>query len=428
MIATDQLLAEGYIQTRVGSGTFVTLALPTLPQTKIATPYLDPSVEPPLSAWGQKAKQQAAAIPVGPPPPEIDFRYGFAPPDPDLLEWWRRAVHRAFDHTPLDYGDAQGLPDLRSRLSEHLALHRGVQCSPEQVMVVGGSQQALNLVARVLINPGDPVLIEEPHYQGARAVFRAAEADLIGLPVDQQGLEITARTPSARLAYVTPSHQFPTGAVLSLTRRLALLDWAERNNALILEDDYDSEYRYEGRPIEAVQGLDRRGRTLYMGTFSKVLFPALRLGFLVLPPSLVSTFRAAKWLSDRHSSMLEQVALSRFIKEGLFERHLRRMRTRHAARRRALIGAVGQSLENRVEVMGTESGIHLVFWIDEIEPNRSEAFIQAALLQGVGLYPIAPYYLSPPNRTGFLMGYGALEIEAIQEGIQRLAKLLETWC
>jgi GntR family transcriptional regulator/MocR family aminotransferase len=226
------------------------------------------------------------------------------------------------------------------------------------------------------------------------------------------------------LVYVTPSHQFPTGAVMSLSRRLALLDWAEERDAFILEDDYDGDYRYEGRPIEAVQGLDSRGRTLYVGTASKVLFPALRLGFLVLPRSLVSVFRAGKWLADRHCASLEQLALAAFLETGLYERHLRRMRRRHAARRAALIAAIERHLGDRAEVMGTGAGIHVVLWLPQVPPARLPALIEAAAGRGVGLYSIAPYYLEGPPRTGLLLGYGNLDETAIEEGIARLGSVL----
>ena len=432
VIAFEQLLAEGYVQARIGSGTYVAESLSALPQRPRSDRLLQTTAQPRLSAWGQRlARQAPVALLRSKRQVEIDFRYGFAPPDPDLLRQWRRSVVRSFDRYPLDYAQSAGDPALRRALAQHLRLHRGVVCEPDQILVVGGSQQALDLAARVLIDPGDSVIMEDPHYQGARAIFQAAGAHIIGLPVDAEGIDLSPRQGAAesdaRLAYVTPSHQFPTGAVMSLTRRLALLDWAERHDAFVLEDDYDSEFRYAGRPIEAIQGLDQRGRTLYMGTLSKVMFPALRLGFLVLPYCLLETFRVAKWLADRHSPVLEQIALADFINSGNFERHLRRMRRRHAARRQALIDALDYYLGDQIEVMGTHSGIHLVIWLNTINATQVAGLELKAAEAGVGLYSIAPYYLSPPKRAGFLMGFGALEAEQITEGVRRLADVLRVY-
>jgi GntR family transcriptional regulator/MocR family aminotransferase len=221
--------------------------------------------------------------------------------------------------------------------------------------------------------------------------------------------------------YVTPSHQFPTGVVMSLPRRLALLEWARANDAWVIEDDYDSEYRYEGRPIEAVQGLDRAGRVIYAGTLSKVLYPALRLGYLVLPPALVEPFRAAKWVTDRHSPTLGQEVLAAFIAEGHFERHLRRARTRNAARRAALLAALASHLGDRVEVVGANAGMHLLAWLRDVTPRALPSLIDAAAREGVGVYSIAPYFFRPPRRAGLILGYAPLTERQIREGIARLA-------
>jgi GntR family transcriptional regulator/MocR family aminotransferase len=280
----------------------------------------------------------------------------------------------------------------------------------------------------VLLDAGDTVLIEEPHYQGARQVFLAAGAHLSTVPVDAEGLVTTAlpdASAGARLVYVTPSHQFPTGAIMSLVRRLALLQWAETTEAYVLEDDYDSEFRYAGRPVEAVQGLDRNGRVIYIGTFSKVLFPALRLGYLVLPLPLVPLFTAAKWLTDRHTSTLEQAVLTDFIHEGHFEQHLRRSRTRNAARRTVLLEALATYLGRRVEVSGANAGVHLLVWLQDVAPHQLSAFIDCAAQAGVGLYPVAPYYLTPPPRAGLLLGYAAMPEDEIRAGVQCLAAVLE---
>ena len=240
----------------------------------------------------------------------------------------------------LGYGNPAGYWPLRREIPAHLATARAVRCDPEQVIVVSGSQQALDLASRVLLDPGDAVWIEDPGYMGARGTLAGSGARLVPVPVDEEGLVVAAgikREPGARLACVTPSHQYPLGVTMSLTRRLELLGWAERSGAWVIEDDYDSEHRYTGRPLEALQGLDAEGRVVYVGTFSKVLFPALRLGYLVVPPDLTGAFTVARELVDRHPPTVEQAVLAEFIAAGHFGRHLRRMRALYAARQEALI-------------------------------------------------------------------------------------------
>jgi len=433
LLAYDQLYAEGYVEGRVGAGTFVSLELPEALFEAPGTQVTPTSVlVPRLTAFGRRASElDPVSRRGGMPPPDAvlryDFKYGEVMADGGILSIWRRLLSRCAESLDLNYAPAAGSPFLRRELAEYVRRNRGISCTSEQVVVVSGSQQALALAAHLFLEPGDRVLIEEPQYQGARQIFLAAGAEPVPGPVDAEGLCLAA-TPeeasSARLAYVTPSHQFPTGAVLPLARRLELLDWAERGDAYIIEDDYDSEYRYEGRPVEAVYGLDHRGRTVYVGTLSKVLFPALRLGFLVLPEPLVRPFVAAKWLADRHSPSLEQEVLARLIAEGHFERHLRRMRTLNAERRQALLAALERHLGDRVEVAGTNAGVHLLLWLRDLPADRLEDFIHAAAHRGVGLYSIAPYFIEPPERVGLLMGYASLEPEEIEAGVQQLAAVM----
>jgi GntR family transcriptional regulator/MocR family aminotransferase len=297
-----------------------------------------------------------------------------------------------------------------------------VVCNPDEVIVVNGSQQALDLVIRVLVDPGDAVALEDPHYDGIREALRAAGARLRPVPVDREGLDPARLPDDAGLVFVTPSHQFPTGAILPLERRLALLEWARRRNAVVVEDDYDGEFHYEGRPLESLQGLDREGRIIYIGTFSRTVFPSMRIGYLIAPASLVPAFTAAKWLSDLHSASLEQQTLADFIAGGMYERHLRRLRRRNTARRAALLEAVAKYLGDRVEVTGEGAGAQVVLW-----PRKKvveEAVVAAAAQKGVGIYGIAHCWLRQPARAGFILGYARLGEQEIREGIRLLGQIL----
>jgi GntR family transcriptional regulator/MocR family aminotransferase len=329
LLAYDQLLAEGYVDGRVGSGTYVASELPEVALSAEAPATGESPHEPVparLSSYGRRAVDADVMVPARAGAVRYDFRYGLPPVEEFPHETWRRLLARRARSASLNslrYGPSAGIPKLRVAIADYLRRSRAVACTPEQVVVVNGSQQALDLAARVLVDPGDAVVIEEPHYQGARKVFQAAGARLVPVPTDAEGLDpsklpIDADADGARLLYVTPSHQFPTGATMTLCRRLALLAWAERAGVYVLEDDYDSEFRYEGRPVESMQGLDRAGRVIYAGTFSKVMFPSLRVGYLVLPQPLVEPFAAAKWLTDRHTPTLEQEALADFLAEGHF--------------------------------------------------------------------------------------------------------------
>lgn len=322
----------------------------------------------------------------------------------------------------LDYGLAAGTAALQDAICAHLRRSRAVVCDPSQIIVVNGSQQALDLIARVLVEDQQPVAIEDPSYQGTREVLRSVGARLIPVPVDRDGLLPSKLPTNAHLAFVTPSHHFPTGAILPLQRRLALLDWARRRNAIVVEDDYDGEFRYNGQPLESLQGLDREGRVIYVGTFSRTVFSALRIGYLIVPKRLVSAFSTAKWLCDRHTATLEQETLAEFISSGTYERYLRRVRRRNASRREALLISIRTYLDDRVEVTGDGAGAHIVLW-----PRRrvsEESVVTNAASRGVGVYGISPYYLKRPPRTGILLGYSRLREAQIREGIRRLGEVI----
>lgn len=430
LLAYDQLSAEGYIESRPGAGTFVARALP---DALLHTAKTDSSSAPPvssqvkLSRYAQRAIDNAARRlhNGGDRRPRYDFRFGDVILDRPGISDWKRLLNRHADRLFLNHNEIKGYPPLREVIADYVYRSRGINCQTEQIIVVNGTQQALDLIAKVFIDPRDRVVIEEPHYAGARQVFLAAGAELNACPVDDEGLLIESLPANgARLVYVTPSHQFPTGAVMPLNRRLALLDWAQRFKAYLIEDDYDSEYRYEGRPVEAVQALDRSGRTIYIGTFSKILFPALRLGFIIVPEPLIEPFVVAKYLADRHTAILNQAVLADFIAEGHFERHLRRMRTQNETRRSALLNALDNYLADRVSVTGTNAGVHLAVWLRDTEPAQVDDLIHRAAAVDVGIYSINPLFYQPPPRAGLLLGYASLNIREINEGIRRLAQVL----
>jgi GntR family transcriptional regulator/MocR family aminotransferase len=327
----------------------------------------------------------------------------------------------------LAYQPPGGAAELRAALAGYLARARGVACTPEQILIVRGSQQAIDLATRLLVDPGDRVVLEEPHYTGFSFCLTALGADVEHVPVDEHGLRVDRldAITAARLVCVTPSHQFPTGGILSLARRLALLDWARAREAYVFEDDYDGEFRFASHPLECLQALDRHGRVLYSGTASKVLFPALRIGWLVVPPALVDVFRSALALSDTGTATLEQLAFADLISEGHLERHVRRIRVRHAARRTALLDAVARLLGERATVLGESAGLHVVLRFTSL-PSRDVPRLRAACRErGVGVYPAAHFYARPPRQAELLLGYGGLDERAIREGVRRLAQGLD---
>ena len=427
LAAYDQLLAEGYVAGRAGSGTYVAEGLSAGPARRGGGAGGRPA-HLSLSRFGTAAAR--AAQPDQSParrqaPLRYDFSYWRSSVETFPFELWRclllRQARRATLRS-LDYGPAAGSLALREAICGHLRRTRGVIADVSQVIIVNGSQQALDLAARVLLERGDTVVMENPHYQGARNVFRAAGARLHLIPVDREGLDPAKLPVRARLAFVTPSHQLPTGAILPLGRRLALLQWARRAGAVILEDDYDGEFRYHGQPLESMQGLDAEGRVVYLGTFSRTIFPALRIGYLIAPPSLVDAFSGAKLLADRHTSTLEQEALAEFIAGGAYERHLRRARRLNARRRETLLDAIDKYLGDRVEITGDSSGTHLVIWPRAGASER--VLLVRAAARNVSVYGISGYYLGRGGRPGLMLGYSRMKEADIREGIRRLAEAI----
>jgi GntR family transcriptional regulator/MocR family aminotransferase len=430
MTAYEQLLAEGYLQGQVGSGTYVPRTLPD--ELIVVRGAARPSAPAGrrgrgLSRRGEMLVRTSAAVPrfSGQARP-------FRPGVPDVAAFptavWARLVTRHLRRPPrglLGYDHPAGYGPLRRAIAAHLGAARAVSCDPEQVLVVTGLQHALDLVARVLLDPGDLAWVEDPGYPGGRATLQGSGVVVVPVPVDADGLDVaagSARWPDARLAYVTPSHQYPLGVTLSLPRRLALLDWARRADAWVVEDDYDSEFRYAGRPLAALQGLDRDGRVLYVGTCSKALFPALRVGYLVVPPDLVEAFTAARAATDRQTATLAQAALADFFAEGHFLRHVRKMRRLYADRQEALQRSARRELGGLLDVPHCETGLHLVGWLPDGRDDRAAS--AAAAGAGVEAPALSSYRVEGRGRGGLLLGYAGFEPGQIRDAVRRLGSVL----
>jgi GntR family transcriptional regulator/MocR family aminotransferase len=424
----DQLLSEGYLQAVGGAGTFVGCHLPEELLHPTPPPNAVSQGPPiPLSSYGASLSDHEPFEPVTPLVP-LSFHYGQPDLDQVPLRQWRAlwSKHcRLGHHAVLAYApDAQGHRPLREAVADYLGRVRAVQATADQILIVSGQMQAIDLVARVLLDRGDGVALEEPGFVDSRRIFLAQGAELWPVPVDDNGL-IIEQLPTApvKLVHLTPSHQFPTGVVLSLARRLELLAWAKTTGTLLIEEDYDSEYRYCGRPVPALQGLDTGGNVLYVGGFTQALFPALRLAYLVVPPPLVHVFARAKWLADRQSSLLEQYILTDFITEGHLERHIRRMRALYDQRRNTLVDALGEYFGDRVAILGEAAGMHVTIRL--ATPWSEAELLQRAESVGVGLTPSHSYYLTAAPAGEFVLGYTALTSEQITEGVRRLAQVAD---
>ena len=437
LIAYEQLIAEGYLVGRVGSGTYVSAVLPDAMLAVSAHKPQSDAVPPAriaISDYARRARELAPgsarlAASLSRPMP-YNFHFGHAATDDFPHDTWRRLIARHANSPAIEYAGPEGDQRLRAAVADHLLQSRGVVCTPEQVFIVNGGQQGIDLTARVLLNSGDTVVMEDPHYLGAREVFLSLNAKLAGVPVDEAGLQaakLLRRSGAVKLLYTTPSHQYPTGAILSLDRRLQLLDWAARSGTCILEDDYDGEYRYEGRPLESLQGLDRAGCVVYLGTFSRAIFPALRLGYLVVPKSLIEVFRTAKWLTDRHTPVLPQQVLADFLREGHFERYLRRLRARNDRRRTALLSALKENFGAAIHVSGATSGIHVLVRFNNLPNSIANELVARAVRAGIGVYSAAKNYLRPPQHVELILGYGALSERTIRAGIFALKGVIDSF-
>ncbi len=344
------------------------------------------------------------------------------------LRLWSQLVTRRLRSTTirqLDYGDSAGFPELRRAIAAHVQAARGTRCSAEQVIIVAGAQRGLQMICTALLDPGDRVWFEEPGYTGARSALVTSGARITPVRVDEDGLDVAAamrRAADARLAYVTPSNQFPLGVPMSLVRRFALLKWAADAGAWVVEDDYDSEFRYDTRPFPCLHGLDADGRVIYVGTFAKSLFPSLRLGFVIVPSDLRDRFLAVHRATDLHAPLLEQMALADFIGEGHYGRHLRRMRTAYRERLEALVDAAGRYCAGALQLREVRTGLHAVADLHGIDEER---VYEEARDCGIEVTPLGMYFLGRPTMNGLLLGFASTRPETLRRGMERLAAALE---
>ena len=424
--AFEQLRSEGYVEGRVGAGTFVSQVLPD-DLLQVARTSAGRAAAPRHVRWSSYARR-LRQVRGGEPRITRAFRANQAALDVFPTTLWAQVAARRLRRAStqlLAGGEALGYRPLRQAVTEYLNASRGVKCSVEQVLITSGVQEALERAAHLLLDPGDPVWVEEPGYPGAAIVFRAVGAKVCPVPVDAEGLDLDRgrRWGPARLVYVTPAHQFPLGVTMTLRRRLALLEWARRSRTLIFEDDYDSEYRYAGRPIPALQGLDRAGVVIFAGTFNEVLFPALRLAYLVVPPTMVDRFAAAQSVTMRHAPLLDQAVLCDFITEGHFARHIRRMRELYAHRLAVFLESSGSRLDGLLDIPSVEAGLQTVGWLAPgIHADRAAA---AAARRGVEVIPISKYATRRFRRQGLMLGFAAVDARELRRGVDELARALE---
>jgi GntR family transcriptional regulator/MocR family aminotransferase len=428
LTAYSQLLAEGYFEARRGAGTFVCSSLPD----QVAPTERSCTGSVPVRSKSRTVSQRAQRLPPYEIVPWLRGLGAFSISQPAYDQFpfqvWSALVMRHCRNphaSDFHYGGPLGFEPLRDAICTYLRTARAVRCDPQQVMIVSGSQHALEISARVLLDPGSPVWMEEPGYWLTRHVLTAAGCILVPVPVDAEGLDVTAgirRCRKARAVYVAPSHQFPLGATMSASRRLQLLDWAERAGSWIIEDDYDSEYRYGSMPIAALQGLDHNFRVIYTGTFSKTLFPSLRIGYMVVPQDLVGRFAAVRNAMDLGPPHLYQAVLTDFISEGHFARHIRRMRLLYGERRAALVDSIQKELGPSLKVLGVEAGMHLAVTLPK--GFRDGEIARSAARERLWLAPLSPSYLRAASQQGFILGFGSTPAREIPRAVAQLRKVL----
>ena len=426
--AYAQLLAEGYFESRVGAGTVVSSSIPD--QLAPSEPSRAQSAAP--RSGPRSFARRGSHLPRPARPPWLlgsgAFSVGQVAFDEFPLQIWSSLVARhcrKMGARSFHYGEPVGSIALRETIASYLRTARSLRCEAEQVMIVSGSQQALDVTARALLDPGSRIWVEQPGYRLSRDTLALAGCRLVPVPVDEEGVDVAAgirRSRKARAALVTPSHQFPLGVTMSATRRLQLLDWAQNSGAWIIEDDYDSEYRYGNNPIASLQGLDANARVIYLGTFSKVLFPSLRMGYVVIPRDLVDRFIAVRRAMDLAPPTFYQDVLADFIAEGHFARHIRRMRLLYRERRTALVESIGKELGSRVRIVGSEAGMYLTVTLED--GNRDHEVAERAARQNLWTWPLSPSYLGDGAHQGFILGFGSTAVAEIPRAVRKLRNLL----
>jgi GntR family transcriptional regulator/MocR family aminotransferase len=433
--AIDQLIAEGYLETRPGAGTYVATNLPEAlllaRDVKKDNPQkLEDLSGRDLSARGHRFRDVASRVLSDQEPPNKSFAFALGKPDFSAFpyEQWAQIASRVYRYSPVQYfADAHiaGYFPLREAIAEHLGMFRSVKCTPHQILITAGSQEAMYIAQQILLNRGDRFWMENPGYIMARVAIESGGAQAAYIDVDVDGINVDRgidSCPEARLAYVTPSHQFPLGYTMSLERRLALLNWAEENSAWIVEDDYDSEYRYVGAPIASLQGLDVNHRVVYIGTFSKVLFPTIRLGYMVVPEDMIEACLIARMIITQQSPIPAQMVLAEFMREGHFMRHIRRMRKLYNDKRQVLLAAIDQHLGDIVTVGPSDTGMNVTLSLPEAIDDMELA--RVAWTHGLMLTGLSQYYQSPKSANGLVLGYTAVPLADIGKNVKKLAEIL----
>lgn len=430
--AFDQLCSEGYLTSQVGSGTFVAENLPerhtrVRPPTESNSSLYVPDLQAQVPSLSERADHlmDHSLSPLSDPVEQQAFRPGIPAFDAFPIERWSKLASRRWRTLPasqLEYGNPAGYPPLREAVAEYLRTARGARCEAEQVIIVSGIQQAFSLAGRVLLDPGDEVFVEDPGFPRMRGAFAAVGAQVRSIPVDEEGFPVPTHETPPQMVGVTPSHQYPLGITMSLSRRKELLKWSSDNDVWILEDDYDSEYRYSGQSIAALQGMDNGGRVLYAGTFSKVLCPALRLGYLVVPPQLTDAFTKMRMVSDRCPPRVGQMVLSDFITEGYLEQHIRRMRMLYANRQAALLDAIEENLAPFIEPNPSNAGLHMV---GRLPPDVDDQAVSDRLSEyDIIALPLSFYSQHPMERGGLLLGYAPIPEDEIKRTVLQMAEIL----
>jgi GntR family transcriptional regulator / MocR family aminotransferase len=428
--AYEQLQAEGYLETFVGAGTCVAKSIPDEAfraigkRSHISERVLRRESPRRISSRvvSMRVKPQTWSNSL------VAFRMSLPALEEFPIDVWSKLVNRhsrSQTRQLMAYGDAMGHWPFREAIAEYLGAVRAVRCEPSQILVTTGSQQGIQLSAQVLLDVDRQVWFEEPGYPGARQALRMAGAQVVPVPVDEEGLNVKEgirRAGKAHAVYITPSHQYPLGMTMSASRRMQLLNWAAHTGAWIIEDDYDSEFRFGARPISSLQGLDISARVIYVGTLSKVMFPALRLGYVVVPKDLVESFSTVRDASDQFSSTLYQAVMTAFIRGGHFARHIRKMRMLYMERRAALVEAIQNQLGNKLEIVGSEAGMHLVALLPQGVSDIAVAKKAAKI--GISAMPLSSCYLDRTIRSGLILGYGGTDPQQIRDGVRKLATLI----